>query len=76
MGTERPIAVGAAWTSSAHCEKAAAGDSRRSEIEKMEAEIRKLTRRAGAGAGSDDEDEPARKKPKKSYLEEEMAKSR
>ncbi|KAI0731076.1 cyclophilin-like domain-containing protein [Earliella scabrosa] len=55
-------------------EKAAAGDSRRSEIEKMEAEIRKLTRRAGAGAGSDDEDEPARKKPKKSYLEEEMAK--
>ena len=40
----------------------------------MEAEIRKLTRRAGAGAGSDDEDEPARKKPKKSYLEEEMAK--
>ena len=38
----------------------------------MEAEIRKLTRRAGAG--SDDDDEPAQKKPKKSYLEEEMAK--
>ncbi|KAI0718071.1 cyclophilin-like domain-containing protein [Cerioporus squamosus] len=51
-------------------EKAAASNSRKAEIEKMEAEIRKLTRRA---AGSDD-DEPAQKKPKKSYLEEEMAK--
>ncbi|RPD64039.1 cyclophilin-like protein [Lentinus tigrinus ALCF2SS1-7] len=52
-------------------EKAAASNSRKAEIEKMEAEIRKLTRR---GAGSDD-DEPAQKKPKKSsYLEEEMAK--
>lgn len=53
-------------------EKAAASNSRKSEIERMEAEIRKLTRR-GAGEGSDD-DEPAEKKPKKSYLEEEMAK--
>lgn len=53
-------------------EKAAASNSRKSEIERMEAEIRKLTRR-GAGDGSDD-DEPTEKKPKKSYLEEEMAK--
>ncbi|KAI0747839.1 cyclophilin-like protein [Daedaleopsis nitida] len=52
-------------------EKAAASNSRKTEIEKMEAEIRKLTRRGGAGS---DDDEPAKKKPKKSYLEEEMAK--
>ncbi|TFK92612.1 cyclophilin-like protein [Polyporus arcularius HHB13444] len=51
-------------------EKAAASNSRKAEIEKMEAEIRKLTRRA---AGSDD-DEPVQKKPKKSYLEAELAK--
>lgn len=38
----------------------------------MEAEIRKLTRRPG-DVDSDD-DAPAKKKPKKSYLEEEMAK--
>lgn len=37
----------------------------------MEAEIRKLTRKA---RGEDSDDEPAKKKPKKSYLEEEMAK--
>ncbi|TBU36916.1 cyclophilin-like protein [Dichomitus squalens] len=54
-------------------EKAAASNSRKSEIERMEAEIRKLTRRPGEG--SDDSDaERAKKKPKKSYLEEEMAK--
>lgn len=51
-------------------EKAAASDSRKSEIARMEAEIRKLTRRKGEGS----DDEPERKKPKKSYLEEEMAK--
>ena len=37
----------------------------------MEAEIRKLSRKA---RGDDSDDEPAKKKPKKSYLEEEMAK--
>ncbi len=37
----------------------------------MEAEIRKLTRRKGEGS---DDDEPEKKKPKKSYLEEETAK--
>ncbi|KAM5532815.1 hypothetical protein V8D89_013534 [Ganoderma adspersum] len=52
-------------------EKAAASNSRKSEIERMEAEIRKLTRRKGEGS---DDDEPQKKKPKKSYLEEEMAK--
>ncbi|KAH9893263.1 cyclophilin-like protein [Cubamyces lactineus] len=51
-------------------EKAAQSNSRQAEIERMEAEIRKLTRR-----GEDsDEDERAKKKPKKSLLEEEMAK--
>lgn len=45
--------------------------ARQSEIEKMEAEIRKLSRKA---RGEDSDDEPAKKKPKKSYLEEEMAK--
>lgn len=37
----------------------------------MEAEIRKLSRKA---RGDDSDDEPAKKKPKKSFLEEEMAK--
>lgn len=37
----------------------------------MEAEIRKLSRKA---RGGDSDDEPAKKKPKKSYLAEEMAK--
>ncbi|KAI0642368.1 cyclophilin-like protein [Trametes meyenii] len=50
-------------------EKAAQSNSRQSEIAKMEAEIRKLTRR-----GEDSDDEPVKKKPKKSYLEEEMSK--
>ncbi|KAJ2973727.1 hypothetical protein NUW54_g12012 [Trametes sanguinea] len=44
-------------------------NARKSEIEKMEDEIRKLTRR-----GHDSDDEPVVKKPKKSLLEEEMAK--
>ncbi|KAI0369795.1 cyclophilin-like protein [Pilatotrama ljubarskyi] len=50
-------------------EKAAQSNSRKSEIERMEAEIRKLTRR-----GEESDEEPAKKKPKKSLLEEEMAK--
>ena len=37
----------------------------------MEAEIRKLSRKA---RGDDSDEEPVKKKPKKSYLEEEMAK--
>lgn len=37
----------------------------------MEADIRKLARKV---QGDDSDDEPAKKKPKKSYLEEEMAK--
>lgn len=37
----------------------------------MEAEIRKLSRRR---EGNDSDDEPTKKKPKKSYLEEELAK--
>ena len=45
--------------------------ARQSEIEKMEAEIRKLSRKA---RGDDSDEEPAKKKPKKSFLEEEMAK--
>ncbi|KAI0358300.1 cyclophilin-like protein [Trametes cingulata] len=50
-------------------EKAAQSNSRKTEIEKMEAEIRKLTRR-----GEESDEEPVKKKPKKSLLEEEMAK--
>ncbi|OSD05281.1 cyclophilin-like protein [Trametes coccinea BRFM310] len=50
-------------------EKAAQSNARKSEIEKMEDEIRKLTRR-----GHDSDDEPVVKKLKKSLLEEEMAK--
>lgn len=46
--------------------------TRQTEIAKMEAEIRKLSRRTGGG-GDSDEDRPI-KKVKKSYLEEEMAK--
>ncbi|KIP03434.1 hypothetical protein PHLGIDRAFT_31807 [Phlebiopsis gigantea 11061_1 CR5-6] len=52
-------------------EKAAQSTARQSEIEKMEAEIRKLSRKA---RGDDSDEEPARKKPKQSFLEEEMAK--
>ncbi|KZT07530.1 cyclophilin-like protein [Laetiporus sulphureus 93-53] len=51
-------------------EQAAQSNARKTEIEKMEAEIRRLARR---GAESD-EDEPSRKRQKKSYLEEEMGK--
>jgi len=45
-------------------------NSRKTQIEKMEAEVRKLQRRKN---GSDDED-TIKKKPKKSYLNEELAK--
>jgi peptidyl-prolyl cis-trans isomerase SDCCAG10 len=45
-------------------------NSRKAQIEKMEAEVRKLQRRRN---GSDDEDS-IKKKPKKSYLNEELAK--
>ncbi|EIN09466.1 cyclophilin-like protein [Punctularia strigosozonata HHB-11173 SS5] len=45
-------------------------NSRKAEIEKMEADIRKLARRTG----DESDDEPARKKPKKSYLDEELSK--
>ncbi|OBZ66492.1 Peptidyl-prolyl isomerase CWC27 [Grifola frondosa] len=51
-------------------EQAAQSNARKTEIEKMEAEIRKLARRGG----EDSDEEPAKKKAKKSYLEEEMAK--
>lgn len=44
-------------------------DAKKSEIERMEAEIRRLARRGG-----DSDDEPVAKKQKKSYLDEEMAK--
>ncbi|KAJ3491384.1 hypothetical protein NLI96_g740 [Meripilus lineatus] len=53
-------------------EQAAQSTTRQTEIAKMEAEIRKLSRRTGGG-GDSDEDRPI-KKVKKSYLEEEMAK--
>ena len=46
-------------------------DSHRAQIERMEADIRKLTRRA---AGDMSDDESRKKKPKKSFLEEELAK--
>ncbi|KAI6098257.1 cyclophilin-like domain-containing protein [Pisolithus croceorrhizus] len=49
-------------------------DSQRSEIEKMEAEIRRLTRRREGGDDSEEEAEWQKKKKPKSYLEEETAK--
>ncbi|KAF8883330.1 cyclophilin-like domain-containing protein [Gymnopilus junonius] len=51
-------------------EQSASESARKAEIEKMEAEIRKLQKR---GIDSDEE-EAAKKKPKKSYLNEELAK--
>lgn len=47
-------------------------NSRKAEIEKIEADLRKLSRRRNGGDDSDDE--PSKKKVKKSYLEEELAK--
>jgi len=49
-------------------------DARRAEIEKMEAEIRRLTRRRESGEDSEEEAERQKKKKPKSYLEEELAK--
>jgi peptidyl-prolyl cis-trans isomerase SDCCAG10 len=46
-------------------------NSRKAEIEKIEADIRKLSRRRD---GNDSDDEPSKKKVKKSYLQEELAK--
>ncbi|KIJ94440.1 hypothetical protein K443DRAFT_683740 [Laccaria amethystina LaAM-08-1] len=51
-------------------EQAAGGDSRRAEIEKVESEIRRLAKKRD---GDLSDDEP-KKKTKKSYLEEELAK--
>lgn len=55
-------------------EKASQKDAQRSEIEKMEAEIRRLTRRREGGSDSEEEAERRKKKKPKSYLEEEVAK--
>ncbi|KAF6759456.1 cyclophilin-like protein [Ephemerocybe angulata] len=52
-------------------EKLGAADSHRAQIERMEADIRKLSRRT---AGDLSDDDGPRKKAKKSYLAEEMAK--
>ncbi|KAF8074661.1 cyclophilin-like domain-containing protein [Lyophyllum atratum] len=52
-------------------EQAANQTSRNTEIEKMEAEIRRLTKRRD---GDDSDDEQTRKKAKKSYLQEELDK--
>ncbi|TFK68277.1 cyclophilin-like protein [Pluteus cervinus] len=54
-----------------HKEKVSGETARKAEIEKMEAEVRKLARRAD---GDDSDEEHAKKKPKKSYLEEELSK--
>ncbi|KAF7983655.1 hypothetical protein HWV62_19537 [Athelia sp. TMB] len=53
-------------------EQESGSNSRKAEIEKIEADIRKISRRRNGGADSDDE--PSKKKVKKSYLEEELAK--
>ncbi len=45
--------------------------ARKTEIEKMEADIRKLNKKRD---GNDSDDEPAKKKAKRSYLEEELSK--
>ncbi|KAG6831781.1 hypothetical protein H0H87_003906, partial [Tephrocybe sp. NHM501043] len=52
-------------------EQAANQSSRNAEIEKMEADIRRLTKRRD---GEDSDDEPIKKKLKKSYLQEELDK--
>ncbi|KAG6918171.1 hypothetical protein DXG01_016156 [Tephrocybe rancida] len=52
-------------------EQAANQSSRNAEIEKMEADIRRLTKRRDGG---DSDDEPIKKKAKKSYLQEELDK--
>lgn len=55
-------------------EKAIGSDARRTEIEQMESEIRRLTRKREGGEDSDDEAARKKTKPTKSYLEEELAK--
>ncbi|KAJ3575564.1 hypothetical protein NP233_g1011 [Leucocoprinus birnbaumii] len=52
-------------------EQAAVQNARRTEIEKMEDEIRKIAKRT---AGEDSDEERSKKKAKKSYLEEELSK--
>jgi len=52
-------------------EKASESNSRKAEIDKIEADLRKLSRRRD---GDDSDDEHSKKKVKKSYLEEELAK--
>ncbi|KAG6841187.1 hypothetical protein C0991_000984 [Blastosporella zonata] len=52
-------------------EQAANQSSRNAEIEKMEADIRRLTKHR---EGDDSDDEPMKKKAKKSYLQEELDK--
>ncbi|KIY48138.1 cyclophilin-like protein [Fistulina hepatica ATCC 64428] len=52
-------------------EHASEADARKVEIAKMEEEIRKLNKKRG---GDDSDDEPTKKRPKVSYLEQEMAK--
>jgi peptidyl-prolyl cis-trans isomerase SDCCAG10 len=49
-------------------------DARRTEIEQMESEIRRLTRKREGGEDSDEEAARKKTKPTKSYLEEELAK--
>ncbi|KAG6331514.1 hypothetical protein ID866_7578 [Astraeus odoratus] len=55
-------------------EKASGSEARRSEIEKMELEIRRLTRRRDGGDDSEEEAARRKKQKPKSYLEEELAK--
>ncbi|KAG1743036.1 cyclophilin-like domain-containing protein [Suillus lakei] len=55
-------------------EKASGSDARRVEIEEMENEIRRLTRKREGGEDSDEEAARKKTKPTKSYLEEELAK--
>ncbi|KAG2110502.1 cyclophilin-like domain-containing protein [Suillus discolor] len=55
-------------------EKASGSDARRTEIEQMESEIRRLTRKREGGEDSDEEAARKKAKPTKSYLEEELAK--
>ncbi|KAE9405280.1 cyclophilin-like protein [Gymnopus androsaceus JB14] len=53
-------------------EKSSSSTARQTEISKMEAEIRKLTKRRGGD--DDDSDDERKKKPKVSYLEAELGK--
>ncbi|KAH9479823.1 Peptidyl-prolyl isomerase CWC27 [Psilocybe cubensis] len=55
-------------------EKSASENARKTEIEKMEAEIRKLQKRKDGGGSDSDDDASRNKKAKKSYLSEELAK--